>query len=244
MMKSLCLIPAKGNSIRLPRKNVLPLDGKPMINRVIEKAISSSLFDEVAVSTEDKEIADLSRKAGASVPFIRPEELSKDPATLVDVILHALEHYQKEGVAFDKVCVLLPTTPFLSIQDIQFANELFDNNPGYTVFSVSPSESPPFNSWIIQENNGVKELAPCFPDSKYKFTKSTECPTTYRSNGAVLITGVLNFLENKTYREDPMMPYVMPADRSIDIDTPLEYQFSKFLIEEFYPKDDVKERDI
>ena len=229
MTRSLCLIPAKGLSERLPRKNMLFLNGKPLVVNVIEKAIKSLQFDEISVSTEDDEIAEVAKNTGASVPFLRPEFLSKDPSTLIDVMLHTLEFYQKNGIAFDSICILLPTSPFVLIQDIIEAKKIYDKNPKNTVMSVSPTEFPPFNSWIINENNGIDQLQPCFPDSKFKFTKSTECPKTFRSNGAVLITEVENLLKCRTYRENPILPYIMPSERSLDIDTNFDYQLAKFI---------------
>tara|TARA_R110002110_G_scaffold2830_1_gene14152 strand:+ start:83586 stop:84248 length:663 start_codon:yes stop_codon:yes gene_type:complete len=209
---------------------MLPLNGKPLVVNIIEKAIKSLQFDEIIVSTEDDEIANISNITGASVPFLRPELLSKDPSTLIDVMLHALEFYQKNGVQFDSICVLLPTSPFVSIQDIIEAKKIFDKSSKYSVMSVCPTEFPPFNSWVINEKNGIEQLQACFPNSKYKFTKSTECPKTFRSNGAILITQVDSLLKHRTYRVNSILPYVMPSERSLDIDTYFDYELAKFIV--------------
>lgn len=231
MTKSLCLIPAKGCSTRLPRKNMLPLNGRPMVVNTIRKVLASAIFNEICVSTEDDEIASVSRKNHASVPFIRPASLSRDPSTVIDVILHALEYYQSTGIEFDKVCVILPTAPFISSEDIINANQLFDAHEENTLMSVTTTEFPPFNAWVIVDENDKRLLAPCFPDSPYKYTKSTECPKTYRSNGAILILNTKNILEKRTYRSQPIIPYIMPIERSLDIDTQFEYEFAKYLTE-------------
>lgn len=185
MIDTLCLIPAKGCSTRLPRKNMLPLGGEPLISRTIKKALESELFKQVCVSTEDLEIAEVAKRQGADVPFIRPEILSHDPATIVDVVLHALEYYQQQGDHFDQVCVLLPTTPFTTISDINNAMEVFSGQDENALLSVTTTEFPPYNAWLIDGDEN--KLISCFPDSSYRTTKSTECPKTYRSNGAILI---------------------------------------------------------
>ena len=173
MSKALCLIPAKGCSTRLARKNLLPLDGEPLIVSAIKKTFAANIFDTICVSTEDEEIASIAHKVGAEVPFLRPEKLSRDPATIVDVMLHALGFYRRYGTEFDKVCVILPTTPFVQKEDIQQANKLFDSRPHMALLSVCEAEFPPFNAWLIEEKQHHSLLEPCFPDSSYRYTKST-----------------------------------------------------------------------
>lgn len=225
--KSLCLIPAKGSSIRLPRKNILPLNGKPLIVHTIKKAINSKLFDKICVSTEDNEIANISKKFGADVPFLRPLKLSRDPSTIVDVMIHAINFFKKKKKVFEKITVLLPTSPFLELQEIIKADKLFENSNADTLLSVTPTEFPPFNAWIINDKN--KKLMRCFPESKYKHTKSTECPKTYRSNGAILISNVKKFVENNGYQNLKIIPYVMSIENSLDIDTKYDYKIAELL---------------
>jgi len=226
MHKSICLIPAKGCSTRLPRKNLLPLEGMPLVSKTIEKAIYSELFDVVCVSTEDEEIASVASSCGADVPFIRPMYLSRDPSTIIDVMLHALSQYNDKGIKFDKICVLLPTSPFVTINDIILANEQFDENPSNALISVCATNFPPYNAWELDDDCMLRS---CFPDSPFRFTKATECPKTYRSNGAILIANVEILQKERSYRTRPLRPYVMPTERSIDIDTSMDYEFAKFL---------------
>ena len=230
MTKSLCLIPAKGKSTRLPNKNKLLLDGKPLVTIAIEKALQSAMFDEVCVSTEDLELSEISKSAGASVPFIRPEKLSYDPATIVDVMLHAIDHYEKNNYYFDDITVLLPTSPFVEITDIIKAQETFNNAGRNALLSVTETEFPPYNALITEGENKCRKLVPCFPNSPFKNTKSTECPIAYRSNGALLIANVAGLKLGKGYKHMGVVPYIMPAERSLDIDVKLEYEFAKFLI--------------
>lgn len=116
---NLCIIPARGGSKRIPRKNIKDFLGKPIIAYSIEAAINSGLFSEVMVSTDDEEIANVARKYGAKVPFFRTEETSDDFATLSDVIEEVKEFYQEKGMRFDNICCVLATAPFVSIQLLQ-----------------------------------------------------------------------------------------------------------------------------
>lgn len=231
MTNILCLIPAKACSTRLARKNLLPLNGEPLVARVVRKAIISDIFDTICVSTEDEEVASVAASNGADVPFLRPAELSRDPATIVDVMLHALEFYRDRGKQFDRLCVLLPTSPFLTVENILEANQRFSSDVERAVMSVCETEYPPFNAWLVEETPTGAALSTCFPDSPYRYTKSTECPRTYRSNGAILIVGCKQLQETGTYRTEPIQPYIMSLENSLDIDTHFDYSFAKFLAE-------------
>jgi CMP-N-acetylneuraminic acid synthetase len=227
----LCLIPAKGCSTRLPRKNILPLGGKPLISHTIEKAQKAGIFQTICVSTEDEEIKAISQEEGAEVPFMRPEKLAYDPATVVDVLLHALKFYSQQGKSFQQVCVLLPTAPFVTVSDIAAAMEKYTESNARSLLSVTETEFPPYNAWVMTGEQEAETMVHCFPSSPYRAMKSTECPKTYRSNGAILILDVPTLLEKKGYQSGKITPFIMPQIRSIDIDTELEYQFAKFLYE-------------
>lgn len=219
----LCLIPAKGASTRLPNKNILPFIGHPLLAHVIKKAIASNLFAKVCVSTESARVADVARQYGAEVPFIRPSSLSVDPATIVDVMLHALEHFNECGEQFDSLWVLLPTAPFLLVSDLLEVHRQLVANPSDVLMSVTKTDFPPYNSWLIDDQGF---LQPCFPESPYVATKSTECPHAFRSNGAILVVKTDSFIRRRGYRSMPIASYVMPAERSIDIDTDYEYRLA------------------
>jgi len=227
----LCIIPAKGCSTRLPRKNMLLLNGHPLIAHSVRKAIKSALFDVVCVSTEDAEIAETARRYGAEVPFMRPDELSRDPATIIDVVKHAVGHFTEDEFSFDDIIVLLPTAPFVTVDDLRRAKEKFVESGAESLLSVTMTESPPFNAWLVDGEADGERLVPCFPDSPYKFVKSTECPKTYRSNGAVLILSGAQLAAKKDYRSMSAVPYIMPPERSIDIDTQFEFSLAQQLIE-------------
>jgi N-acylneuraminate cytidylyltransferase/CMP-N,N'-diacetyllegionaminic acid synthase len=202
-----------------------------MIAYSIKKAIKSNIFQTICVSTEDEEIAQISQEYGAEVPFIRPEVLSRDPATIIDVMLHALDFYHENGEYFNDMTVLLPTAPFVSVSDIHDAHKIFKHSSADALMSVTKTEFPPYNEWLIANSDSEDYLMPCFPNSPYKHTKSTECPITYRSNGAILIVEMGNFKKHRGYQGSKIVPFIMPPNRSLDIDTRHEYMFAKYLME-------------
>ncbi|MBF0216062.1 MAG: acylneuraminate cytidylyltransferase family protein [Candidatus Omnitrophica bacterium] len=128
--KILALIPARGGSKGLPRKNIRDLGGKPLIAWTIEQAMKSEYADKVVVSTDDREIADISVQCGAEVPFIRPRKLASDTAKASDVILHALGHFKKKGVSFDFIALLEPTSPLRRDEDIDNGIKELIGKPG------------------------------------------------------------------------------------------------------------------
>ncbi|MBQ3794067.1 MAG: pseudaminic acid cytidylyltransferase, partial [Lachnospiraceae bacterium] len=124
-MKRLAIITARGGSKRIPRKNIKPFLGKPILAYSIEAAIDSGLFDEVMVSTEDEEIAEIAKKYGAKVPFYRSEKTAGDFATTNDVLLEVLEEYKKLGQEFEEACCIYPTAPFVTSGKLKKAMEEF-----------------------------------------------------------------------------------------------------------------------
>lgn len=224
----LCLIPAKAASTRLIKKNLIKLGPHSLLGHTILKAVKSELFDNISVSTESEEVAREAHQYGAEVPFLRPKSLSVDPATLVDVISHALSIIQTDTKIIQSVTVVLPTTPLISISDIRNAYEIYEKSGGMTVMSVTAHSHPVFNAWMIDKHNAHKNLTPCFPDSPFKYTKSTECPETYRANGGITIIKAVDFTRNGTYRKTPILPYIMPEKRSVDIDTEHDLALAEF----------------
>lgn len=211
--RTLALIPAKGSSTRLPRKNILKLGGRPLIAWTIGAARQADVFDRIVVSTEDAEIAATAREAGAEAPFVRPSDLAMDPAGVVQVALHALDELEQAGESFDEICILLPTCPFRTADDIRSALKLFHERPEPNLMSVALFDHTPFNAVGIGED-GL--LFPHFPDRFGR--KSQEMPEAYRPNGAIHILDVPWFLESRSYTAAPVIAYSMPRDRSIDID--------------------------
>jgi CMP-N-acetylneuraminic acid synthetase len=213
----LALIPAKGGSIRLRRKNLLPLGGRPLIGWAIAAARDSGVADAVVVSTEDAEIAE--------VPFLRPDHLSQDPAGVVDVALHALGALREAGRAFATLVILLPTCPFRSTDDVCRAVDMFRARDGRFLMSVSAYSHTPFAALQLSEE-GV--LSPYFLE--YIGRRSQQMPAAFRANGAVHVLDVAAFEEARSYYAQPLIGYEMPAERSVDIDTEHDLRYAEFLL--------------
>jgi CMP-N-acetylneuraminic acid synthetase len=194
------------------------------------KAIRSERFDRIVVSTESSDVAKEAERYGVDVPFLRPGHLSVDPSTLIDVMLHTLQYFDEIDQDVNSVTLVLPTTPFVSVADIKDAMDLYASSPTSSVLSVTEYEHAIYNAWqIAQDEQEQGVLEPCFPDSPYKFTKSTECPKAYRANGGVLVTNAALLKADKTYRGRPILPLVMPSVRSVDIDTSFDFELARFL---------------
>lgn len=221
----LALIPAKGGSTRLRRKNILPLGGRPLIGWAIEAARESGVVDAIVVSTEDMEIATVARELGAEVPFLRPECLARDPAGVVDVALHALATLREVGRDFATLIILLPTCPLRSAMDVQAALALFREADGRFLMSVSAYSHTPF---AALELTGEGLLSPYFP--QYIGRKSQEMPRAYRANGAIHVLDVAAFEAARSYYAQPLLGYVMPEARSVDIDTEEDLRYAEFLL--------------
>jgi len=225
-MNVLTVIPAKLGSTRLPQKNILPLGGKPLLHWTIEAALASKCCGEVMVSTESERVAEIARQGGAVVPFMRPEYLSKDPYQVYEVCAHVLDEYEKRGRQFDVMVLLLPTSPFCSSTDIQGTFQVFMENNASSAISVSTFENDVFSAHSVNED-GV--LTPLFPDL-FK-TPPHKRPVPYELNGAVTIVSITAFREQKTLCCQSAYAYRMDWRRSVDIDSPADFQYAEYLIE-------------
>lgn len=169
-MKNLCIIPARGGSKRIPRKNIKPFQGKPIMAYSIEAALKSGLFDEVMVSTDDEEFAEVAKQNGASVPFLRSAETANDYATTVDVLLEVVDTYRKQGKEFDNVCCLYSTAPFVTPERLKEAfGKLSENIDG--CFTVVEFSYPIQRSLRINES-GLLEMT--YPEHLKSRTQDLE----------------------------------------------------------------------
>jgi len=222
----LALIPAKGKSTRLPRKNIINFCGKPLLAWTVQAALDTGLFEDVIVSTEDKEIAEVAKTFGANVPFIRPEKLAVDPAGVEVVALDALERLEVLGKNYDTIVILLPTSPLRVASDIEEAVALFRSKNAVSLMSVSEYDHSPYSAY---EDDGRGYLKPIFKEMNR--LKSQELPKAYRCNGAIHILNVAFFKQEQSYTCSPLLKYVMPRDRSVDIDSIEDLRFAEFLHE-------------
>ena len=183
-MSILAVITARGGSKRIPRKNIRDFCGRPIISYSIEAALNSGLFDEVMVSTDDGEIADVSRAMGAEVPFLRSAENSDDYATTADVLIEVLDKYEELGRTFDCVCCIYPTAPFVTAQKLRSANAMYENGAEAVLsvvrFSFPPQRGLVLNGETLQywqpenENARSQDLMPIFHDAGQFYFRSVE----------------------------------------------------------------------
>lgn len=215
--KVLGLIPARGGSKGLPRKNVRLLAGRPLISWTINSALKSKYINLVVVSTEDREIADISRKCGAEVPFFRPKKLSQDKSLRNEVILHALNSIK----GFDYVVLLQPTSPLRTTDSIDQAFKEFIESGAKSCVSVT--EQHPSPEWIFK----INEKNRIFNKQKnFILQNRQDLPKYYALNGAIYITSVdhfLNYEGNDPFVCDDTFPYVMNKGNSIDIDDEIDF---------------------
>lgn len=149
---NVCIIPARGGSKRIPRKNIKAFCGKPIIAYSVEAAVNSGLFSEVMVSTDDNEIADIAKKSGAKVPFLRSEKNSDDYAVMADVLIEVLCEYKKLGITFDNMCCIYPTAPFVTVEKLTYAYEKFLSSGADMLEAVVTYSYPPQRSLNLSDD--------------------------------------------------------------------------------------------
>ena len=208
------LVPAKAASTRFARKNLRILGDKPLLGWVADAARATGRFDRLIVSTEDAEVADVARRHGLEAPFMRPPELAVDPVEADAVALHAIEALAGQGERFDVLALMLPTCPFRTAQDIVDALELFLARDEPNLMSLAPFDHTPFAAVRVDESGTA---TPFFPEL---FGRSARRhPAACRPNGAIHVLDTAWFEKSRSYTAGPMIGYVMPRARSIDIDT-------------------------
>ena len=228
-MKVLAIIPARGGSKGIPHKNIIDIAGKPLIAYTIETGLEGKkrgYIDEVIVSTDDHYIAEISKEYGASVPFIRPGYLSSDTAKSVDVMIHAYEFYKEIGIQYDTILLLQPTTPFRTAEDVGFSLELFKKEKASSLISCYKEEY--ICDYVAYHKQG--NLAMALNEGHNKGTRRQELEDLYIRNGAIYITSVDQMMENHRVFDDVPAMYVMPKDRSINIDCMEDVERARWMI--------------
>ena len=212
------LIPARGGSKGLPRKNIKSLLGKPLIAWTIEQALASKYLDRVVVSTDNKEIAEISKKYGAEVPFMRPKELAKDNSTTADVIIHTLNWFKNSGQKFDYLALFEPTSPLREKNDIDNGiMKLIDNeNKADSLVSVGEiSLEHPFISKEIDEKGYVK---PFYKVPNNKIRRRQDLSKAYFPYGVLYLSKVSAIKEYKTFYQKKTMPMFIKRWQNYEID--------------------------
>lgn len=218
----LALIPARGGSKRLPRKNILDLCGKPLIAWSIEAALKSKYISKVVVSSDDEEILNISSKFGADT-IKRPYELANDTATTFDAIKHTINNLEK----YDYIVLLQPTSPLRNENQIDEAIELLEEKKADAIVSVSEMDHSPLWSNILPEDGNMRG----FLREEILNKRSQDLEKYYRLNGAVYICKTDKLLENKSFfLKDNIFAYIMDRKSSIDIDEEIDFEIAKVLI--------------
>lgn len=225
--QNIAIIPARGGSKRLPRKNILNFLGKPLIQWTIDAAKASGCFDEVIVSTDDEEILQISQKLGAVTPGLRPAELATDQATTADVLKYTVETLPFEEDV-QTVCLLQPTSPLRLAVDIRCAFDLYHSEDCDAVVSVSEVQHP--IEWTCNISSDTRLVN--FP--KKNFTRSQDYDSRFRLNGSIYLLNknVIDFFGRPLYEKD-VVGLVTPSIRSIDIDTYEDFKIAEYIYQEF-----------
>ena len=219
---NLAVIPARAGSKRLPNKNIKILNGKPMIAYTIEAALRSKVFNNVMVSTESIDYAEISKNLGAEVPFLRDKRLASDKSSTWDVVVDILHNYKKLGLEFKTVCVLQPTSPLRNEIDVIKAFELFNNKDADFVTSISPTNKKP--QWI---NSLPSDLS---LTTFLKKNPSDIKDDLYMLNGAIYLLDVNYLLSSKDFYSGKSYAYVMDKSKSIDIDDEHDFLMAELLL--------------
>ena len=213
-MSSIAIITARGGSKRIPKKNIRNFCGKPIIAYSIEAAIKAAIFDEVMVSTDSEEIANIAKQYGAKVPFLRSERNADDHATTDDVLLEVLEKYKELGRFFSGLCCLYPTAPFITPEKIRKAYRIFVNNNAAKVICVVPFSFPPQRA-LIKENE-TERIKYIFPE-KYE-CRSQDLERWYHDAGQFYFYRVNDYIANRGKIINDIYPIVLSETEVQDID--------------------------
>jgi CMP-N-acetylneuraminic acid synthetase len=210
----LCIIPARGGSKGLPRKNILPLLGKPLISWTIEQALACSYFDTVLVSTDDQEIADIAKRAGAEVPFLRPADLAADSSPVSDTILHAVRFFEDQGKTFDLLVLLEATSPLRAQEDLNNAIETMVSKWDQADCLVSVGEihlENPFVARVVKDG-----LVTPFVETSY--FQRQQLPKVFFPYGVIYASKIDTFIEHLSFSQPRTISYQIERWQNYEID--------------------------
>lgn len=221
----LAIIPARGGSKGIPHKNIIIINDKPLIHYTIEQALNSQYLDKIIVSTDDINIANISKKCGADVPFLRPNELANDNAKTIDVVLHAVNSLAALDKKYDYIVLLQPTQPFRKYWHIDEAIELIVQKNEESLVSVSQVSEHPILMRTIDDDGYVQSLL------KINSTvRRQDFPSIFKVNGAIYINKINSNLNENTSLNDNRVAYMMSKEYDLDIDEPIDLEIFKILL--------------
>lgn len=217
-MKILGLIPARGGSKGIPQKNIKVLGGQPLIQYSIEVGLACSMIDTVVVSTDDETIAQISREAGAQVPFLRPAALATDQSPSIDTVIHALQYFIEQGRAFDAVCLLQPTSPFRHLAEVEKAIQHFINQNADSLISVREVPHTYNPHWVFETEETTPFLK-IATGEKQIISRRQDLPKAYYRDGALYLTKSEIVLEDRSLYGQKIAHYLIKESPAINIDT-------------------------
>ena len=226
-MNILAVIPARGGSKGLPRKNILELNGKPLIAWTIESSLKSKYITDTYISSDDNEILEVSKKYGAKV-LKRPDNLATDISNSEVVVNHAIEELKKQNKIYDFIILLQPTSPLRDKKDIDEAFEILFEKNATALISVKEEDNKILKAFIDNKDGFVDGIS----NNKYPFTRRQDLPKVYMSNGAIYIIKIDEFLKNKSFWTDKTIKFIMDDIKSMDIDKQEDFK----RVEDFFNK--------
>ncbi|MFU0823629.1 acylneuraminate cytidylyltransferase family protein [Clostridium sp.] len=221
------VIPARGGSKGIPHKNIINFCGKPLIAHSIEAAKKSKYIDYILVSTDDREIKEVSLKYGAKAPFLRPKEISDDKSKSIDVVVHAINYLRDNDETFDYVILLQPTSPLRTEKDVDSAIKTIIEKKGRSLVSLCKVDENPILMRTI-EGGKLKPILEFGGDN----LRRQDLPQFYIFNGAIYINTVDMLLEDRTFVDEHTIPYIMEKCKSVDIDNILDVKIAEYILEE------------
>ncbi len=225
--KILILIPARGGSKGVPKKNVRQIGGKPLIVHTIEAALQANISARVMVTTDDEEIALIAKNAGADVPFMRPFHLAEDNTTTLAVVEYVLERLEKEESYIpDFIILLQPTSPFRNSVDIEKSMQIMLDQDCDSVISVTEVKEHPFIMYDVNERGRLQQ----YTHNPQQLTRRQDFPPVYKVNGAIYIVKKQIWDKYKSFNHVPVIyPYIMSTESSIDIDDEIDWNLAQLL---------------
>ena len=220
-MKTLAVITARGGSKRIPRKNIKDFLGKPIICYSIEAALKSGVFDTVMVSTEDEEIAQVAKDAGAEVPFLRSKDTADDHSTTADVLLEVLAEYEARGEHYDALCCIYPTAPFVTAEALQTAMKTLTEGCADTVMPVVQFSFPPRRALLLRDG----ELVAHYPEDQLK--RSQDLEPEYHDCGQFYCLRTEAFLKEKRIVMTHTAAFLQDEENVQDIDTEKDWEIAE-----------------
>ncbi len=222
--KILAVIPARGGSKGLPRKNILEIAGKPLIEWTIEAARKSTMIDRFILSSDDSEIIDVAKRCGCEVPFVRPKELAEDDTPGISPVLHALEMLHEN---YDYVVLLQPTSPLRTAADVDACIELCMKSGAPCCVSVVLSEQNPYWMYSLNSNHHLDPIM----KNRSMYLRRQELPPVYSLNGAVYVADSKWLFKTKSFIDAETIGYVMPKERSMDIDSQIDFDICELYLQ-------------